>query len=113
MLQNKKWLPGEFALKLGVSLRTLRRWNDEGYLKAHRTNTQRKYYTYDQYLEATDFLRGKRGCDIVISLKESEDVYKQIMVLEEFIALQGWKVEMIIPETVKDKDEIKKRYRNS
>ena len=31
-------------------VKTLQRWDREGILKAKRTPTDRRYYTYDQYL---------------------------------------------------------------
>lgn len=36
--------------QLGVSVKTLQRWDREETLKANRTPTDRRYYTYDQYL---------------------------------------------------------------
>lgn len=43
--------PKDFAEFLGVSVKTLQRWDREGTLKANRTPTNRRYYTYDQYLQ--------------------------------------------------------------
>ena len=43
--------PKDFAELLGVSVKTLQRWDREGILKANRTPTNRRYYTYDQYLQ--------------------------------------------------------------
>lgn len=43
--------PKDFAELLGVSVKTLQRWDREGILKANRTPTDRRYYTYDQYLQ--------------------------------------------------------------
>ena len=43
--------PKDFAELLGVSVKTLQRWDREGTLKANRTPTDRRYYTYDQYLQ--------------------------------------------------------------
>ena len=43
--------PKDFAELLGVSIKTLQRWDREGILKANRTPTDRHYYTYDQYLQ--------------------------------------------------------------
>ena len=43
--------PKDFAELLGVSVKTLQRWDREGILKADRTPTDRRYYTYDQYLQ--------------------------------------------------------------
>lgn len=41
----------EMAKRLGVSIKTLQRWDREGILVAKRTPTDRRYYTKDQYLE--------------------------------------------------------------
>lgn len=43
--------PKAFAELLGISVRTLQRWDDVGILKAHRSLTNRRYYTQDQYDE--------------------------------------------------------------
>ena len=43
--------PKDFAELLGVSVKTLQRWDREGTLKANRTPTDRRYYTYEQYLQ--------------------------------------------------------------
>lgn len=43
--------PKDFAELLGVSVKTLQRWDRDGILKANRTPTDRRYYTYDQYLQ--------------------------------------------------------------
>ena len=43
--------PKDFAELLGISVKTLQRWDREGILKANRTPTDRRYYTYNQYLQ--------------------------------------------------------------
>lgn len=43
--------PKDFAELLNVSVKTLQRWDREGILVAKRTPTDRRYYTYDQYIE--------------------------------------------------------------
>ena len=43
--------PKDFAELLGVSVKTLQRWDRDGILKANRTPIDRRYYTYDQYLQ--------------------------------------------------------------
>lgn len=47
----KNYKPKDFAELLGVSVKTLQRWDREGTLKANRTLTNRRYYTYDKYLQ--------------------------------------------------------------
>ena len=47
----RNYKPKDFAELLGVSVKTLQRWDREGTLKANRTPTDRRYYTYNQYLQ--------------------------------------------------------------
>ena len=49
--------PKDFSELLGVSVKTIQRWDREGVLKANRTSTDRRYYIYDQYLQ---FIRKNR-----------------------------------------------------
>lgn len=56
---------GEFAKKIGKSSKTLREWDKKGILPAHRTPTNRRYYTHDQYLEISGKTKYKRdGSDL-------------------------------------------------
>ena len=48
---NKIYKPKEFAELLGVSVKTLQRWDKKGLLVAYRTPTNRRYYTHEQYIE--------------------------------------------------------------
>ena len=43
--------PKDFSELLNVSVKTLQRWDRDKILVAKRTPTDRRYYTYDQYLE--------------------------------------------------------------
>lgn len=43
--------PNEMAKRLGVTVKTLQKWDNAGKFKAHRTPTNRRYYTEDQYLD--------------------------------------------------------------
>ena len=43
--------PKDFAELLGVSVKILQRWDRYDILKANRTPTNRRYYTYNQYLQ--------------------------------------------------------------
>ena len=49
--------PKDFAKLIGVSVKTLQRWDKDGILKAYRSPTDRRYYTsdqYDQYMNSSD-----------------------------------------------------------
>lgn len=43
--------PKDFAEKIGVTVKTLQNWDNDGTLKAQRTPTNRRYYAEQQYLE--------------------------------------------------------------
>ena len=60
----KNYRLNEFAQLIGVSIYTLQRWDRVGILKAKRSPTNRRYYTYEQYLE---FKGMKQGEDVIIS----------------------------------------------
>ena len=51
--------PQDFAEMLGISVKTLQRWDREGKLKAFRTPSNRRYYT-DEHLKV--YNEGR--CDI-------------------------------------------------
>jgi putative resolvase len=54
----KNYKPKDFAELLGVSVKTLQRWDREGTLKANRPQTYRHYYTYNHHLlDQVAFLR--------------------------------------------------------
>ena len=84
MKHISNYKPNEFAELLNVSVKTLQRWDREGILIAKRTPTDRRYYTYDQYLE---FKRVKNSTNrkIVIytrvstmNQKDDEEIAKSI-----------------------------------
>lgn len=58
--------PKDFAELLGVSVKTLQRWDREGTLKANRTPTDRRYYTYEQYLQF-------KGTNVIETIKQIID----------------------------------------
>lgn len=44
-----KYKISEFAKLIGVCTKTLRRWDEKGLLKSHRTPTGHRFYTEEQY----------------------------------------------------------------
>lgn len=79
---------GEFAKKIGVCARTLVRWDKAGLLVAHRTPTNRRYYTEEQlkkYLKQSrkeryiNELCGECGKDYVLKTIDCEKcIYKDL-----------------------------------
>ena len=81
--------PKDFAELLGVSVKTLQRWDREGILKANRTPTDRRYYTYDQYLKFKGIQTENDIRDIVIYARVStrnqkDDLKNQVEFLKQF-----------------------------
>ncbi len=69
--------PKDFAELIGVSVNPPQRWDREGTLKANLTPTDRRYYTYDQYLQFKGINTENDNRQIVIytrvSTKNQED----------------------------------------
>lgn len=85
--------PKDFAELLGVSVKTLQRWDREGILKANRTPTDRRYYTYDQYLQFQGIQTESDIRDVVytrVSTRNQKDVLKnQVGFLRQFCNVKG------------------------
>ena len=64
--------PKDFAELLNVSVKTLQRWDRDKILVAKRTPTDRRYYTYDQYLEFYGMRKYKK------KIEEDEEIAKSI-----------------------------------
>ena len=86
--------PKDFAELLGVSVKTLQRWDREGTLKANRTPTDRRYYTYDQYLQfkGINIENDKRQVVIyarVSTRNQKDDLQNQVAFLRQFCNAKG------------------------
>lgn len=88
---------GEAAKILGVSLQTLRRWEETGYLVPHRKSKGKTRY-YD-----LDYLIGKKEPETnltiayarVSSHDQKEDLKRQASVLATYCMKQGWNFQVI------------------
>ena len=94
--------PKDFGEIIGVSVKTLQRWDREGILKAYRTPTNRRYYTYDQYLK---FKAGnlQDGRKIVVYARVStrnqqDDLDSQVKFLLNYCNAKG----MIVDECIEE-----------
>ena len=95
--------PKDFAELLGVSVKTLQRWDREGILKANRTPTDRRYCTYDQYLQfkGINIEYDKRKVVILarVSTKnQRDDLQNQTAFLRQFCNARG----MIVDQCIED-----------
>ncbi len=95
--------PKDFAELLGVSVKTLQRWDREGVLKANRTPTNRRYYTYNQYLQFKGIQAENDTRDIVIYARVStrgqkDDLKYQTEFLKQFCNAKG----IIVNQCIED-----------
>ena len=57
--------PQEFAEMIGVSVKTLQRWDNDKKLKAYRSPTDRRYYTHKQYVDYMGDGNSKHGKTVI------------------------------------------------
>ncbi len=89
--------PQEFGKLIGRTTNTLQRWDREGILRAHRSPTNRRYYTHDQYLQYRGLVAQEQGLTIVYSrvsgVTQKPDLVNQITALEVYCKQQSIKVD--------------------
>ena len=95
--------PKDFAELTGVSVKTLQRWDREGILEANRTPTDRRYYTYDQYLQFKGIKTQNDIRQVVIYARVStknqkDDLQKQVSFLRQFCNARG----IIVDQCIED-----------
>ncbi len=95
--------PKEFAELLNVSVKTLQRWDRDKILIANRTPTNRRYYTYDQYLEFKGIDKDADSRKIVIYTRvstrnQSDDLENQVDFLQTYVNAKG----LIADEVIRD-----------
>ena len=94
--------PKEMAERLGVTVRTLQIWDKKGTLKAHRTPTNRRYYTEEQYLEYIGQSTSNNCKNVayarVSAYRQKDDLKKQIDFIRQYANAKG----IILDETITD-----------
>lgn len=80
----------EAAQLLGVSTKTIRRWENEGKIKAIRTEGGHRRF------EVSSLLGNKHDASLTVayarvsSSDQKEDLKRQVLVLEAYCAKHGW-----------------------
>lgn len=94
--------PQEFAEMIGVSVKTLQRWDKEGKLKAYRTPTDRRYYTHKQYVDYMGDSNSKNGKTVIYTRvstsNQKDDLNNQVEFLKQFTNARG----IIVDEIFED-----------
>ncbi|WP_149404803.1 IS607 family transposase [Dictyobacter arantiisoli] len=96
------YTPSEFGERIRVSVKTLQRWDRQGVLKAHRTATNRRYYTQEDLLSLLPQEAGVRRRIIVYcrvsSVAQKPDLKNQQRILAEFCEANRYEVDEWISE---------------
>ena len=95
--------PKEFANRIGVSVKTLQRWDVSGKLIAHRTPTNRRFYTEDQYKKVMNIGEDDNTRTNVIyarvsSAGQKDDLKNQVEFLKTYCNANG----VIINDVITD-----------
>jgi predicted site-specific integrase-resolvase len=89
----KTYKPKEFGKLISRTTQTLQRWDRKGILVAHRTPTNRRYYTHDQYLEYIGQKADESQLTVVYyrvsSAGQKDDMQRQREALEQFCISAG------------------------
>lgn len=93
----------EMAEKLGVSVKTLQRWDNTGKLPARRTPSNQRYYTEDQYLDYMGMSVEKPHRKVVAYARisprnQKDDLKNQIDFIRTFANARG----VILDECIED-----------
>lgn len=84
--------PREFGALIGRKTNTLQKWDRVGVLKAHRSLTNRRYYTHDQYLQVIG-QKAKQKFTVVYcrvsSAGQKKDLCSQRAAVEAFCIASG------------------------
>ena len=93
----------EFAKMIGVSVKTLQRWDREGTLVPSRTPTNRRVYTDEHFAEATGIVNTSQERKIIAYIRVSSqaqkpDLENQRLALEQFCIARGLVVDEWIDE---------------
>ena len=96
------YTPSEFGKRIHISVKTLQRWDRQGVLKAHRTATNRRYYTQEDLGKILPEEQRNRQRIIaycrVSSVAQKPDLENQRRMLAKFGAANGYVVDEWISE---------------
>jgi putative resolvase len=94
----RMYKPHEFGKLINRTTSTLQRWDRDGRLTAHRTPTNRRYYTHDQYLEFIGQKATREKQRIVYyrvsNAGQKDDLENQRQALEQFCIGAGKPVDV-------------------
>lgn len=93
--------PHQFAKRIGVSVSTLRRWDNEGRLVAHRTHSNQRYYTDEDIRRVHQLPEPDKKTVVycrVSSASQKDDLNSQLEAMQSFCLASGVAVDDWISE---------------
>lgn len=96
--------PKDFAEMIGVSVKTLQRWDKDKKLIAYRNPSNRRYYTHQQYVEYMGKIVSNKDTRKTIiytrvsTYNQKDDLKNQVTFLKEFANAKG----IIVDEVFED-----------
>ncbi len=94
--------PKQFGEMLGVSVKTLQRWDNKGILKAYRTPTNQRYYLYQQYLEYFNIDDNTEKMVVIYTRVSSHGQKDDLVNQENFLRNYANAKGIIVDEVIKD-----------
>lgn len=102
---EKQYNITQMSQLLNVSVKTLQRWDREGILIAQRSPTNRRFYTQQQYLEASGLsgqIKQKERKKVIYSRvsnrNQKDDLANQVEFLKQYVNANGSIVDEVIEE---------------
>ena len=116
-MKEKIYKPKDFAKLVNRKVWTLQRWDREGKLVAHRTSTNRRYYTHSQYLEVMGLKNNTDEGRTVVYTRVSnrnqkDDLENQIKFLREFANARGYIVDNFLSDIGSGLNYNRKEFNN-
>ena len=94
--------PKEFAKRIGKTVKTLQRWDNSGKLIAHRTPTNRRFYTEQQYNDFMGVATKNDRVNVVYArvstANQKDDLNNQVEFLKAYCNANG----VIVNEVITD-----------
>jgi predicted site-specific integrase-resolvase len=91
------YTPQEFGKLIGRTTNTLQKWDRKGILKAHRSPTNRRYYTHEQYLQYRGLVAQEQGLTIAYArgsgVAQKPDLANQVAALKAYCESKQIKVD--------------------
>ena len=94
--------PKEFAKRIGKTVKTLQRWDNSGKLIAHRTPTNRRFYTEQQYNDFMGVATKNDRVNVVYArvstANQKDDLNNQVEFLKAYCDANGVVVNEVITD---------------